>query len=114
MTNKVYLNEIQERLKHSNIDFFEEELVLISNVFDQNKIDSKTCFNFFTLILETRNLLYKFNLHLIYEPFDKLKTNNLVWNSFKITDGFQTKLEVSYNSNYTLMRIEDNLSALFY
>lgn len=114
MKKEDYLNEIKVLLNTEKMDFFEEELQIISDVFYMNGVDVKSCFDFFKLILETRNLLYKYNLHLVYEPFDSSNNDEINWESFKISDGIQTKLEVFYDRNYSLMRIEDNISALYF
>lgn len=114
MEKEVYLSEIKDLLNSEKFDFFEEELQIISDVFYKNGVEIKLCFNFFKLILQTRELLYKYNLHLIYEPFISSNKEEISWQSFKITDGVQIKLEVFYNRNYSLIRIEDNISALFY
>nr|WP_297306641.1 hypothetical protein [uncultured Flavobacterium sp.] len=114
MEKEVYLSELKDLLNAEKFDFFEEELLIISDVFYVNEVEVKLCFNFFKLILETRNLLYKYNLHLVYEPFNSNDTKDKNWQCFKITDGVQTKLEVFYNSNYSFMRIEDNISALYF
>lgn len=114
MEKESYLNEIKCLLNEDKLDFFKEEIQIISDVFYKNGVEVKSCFNFFKLILETRNLLYKYNLHLDYEPFKRLDKVDLNWQSFRISDGTQTKLEVFYNRDYSLMRIEDNISALFY
>ena len=114
MEKEVYLSEIKDLLIAEKFDFFEEELLIISDVFYVNEVEVKLCFNFFKLILETRNLLYKYNLHLVYEPFNSSNNKKINWESFKITDGAQTKLEVFYNSNYSLMRIQDHISALYF
>ena len=114
MEKESYLNEIKCLLNEDKLDFFKEEIQIISDVFHKNGVEVKLCFKFFKLILETRNLLYKYNLHLVYEPFDSSNKEEINWQSFKITDGVQTKLEVFYNRNYSLMRIEDNISALYF
>lgn len=113
MEKENYLREIKVLLNADKLDFFEEELQIISEVFYYNRVDIKLCISFFKLILQTRNLLYKYNLHLVYEPFNSNDTNDINWQSFKITNGSQTKLEVCYDSNYSYMRIEDNISALY-
>lgn len=114
MEKEAYLNEIKILLIDEKLDFLDDELQCISDAFNKNEVEIKLCFNFFKLILETRNLLYKYNLHLDYEPFKMLDKVDLNWQSFRISDGIETKLEVFYNRNYSLMRIEDNISALFY
>ena len=114
MEKEAYLNEIKVLLNMEKLDFFEEELQIISDVFYKNGVEVKLCFNFFKLILETRNLLYKYNLHLDYEPFNSSDKVDLNWQSFGISDGILIKLEVFYDRNYSFMRIEDNISALFY
>lgn len=114
MKKEVYLNEIKKSLELEKFDFFDEELQIISEVFYQNRVDINSCVSFFKLILQTRNLLYKYNLHLVYEPFNSSNKEDLNWQSFKITDGVQTKLEVFYDSNYSFMRIEDNISAMYF
>lgn len=114
MEKESYLNEINFLLSEDKLDFFKEELQIISDVFYKNGVEVKLCFHFFTLILQTRNLLYKYNLHLDYEPFKMLDKVDMNWQSFRISDGILIKLEVFYNRNYSLMRIEDNISALFY
>lgn len=113
MEKESYLNEIKVLLNTEKLDFFEEELQIISDVFYKNEVEVKLCFNFFKLLLQTRELLYRYNLHLFYEPF---RSSNKVdnWQSFRIIDGVDNKLEVFYDSNYSLIRIEDNISALFY
>lgn len=114
MEKEVYFNEVIDLLNPERLDFFEEELQIISDVFYKNGVEVMLCFNFFKMILQTRELLYKYNLHLFYEPFISSDKVELIWQSFKITDGVQTKLEVFYDRNYSLIRIEDNISALFY
>jgi len=114
MEKEVYLNEMKESLTLEKIDFFDEEVQIISAFFLENGVEVKQCFSFFILILQTRNLLYKYNLHLVYDPFNSLNTEKINWESFKITDGVQTKLEVFYDANYSFIRIEDNISALYF
>lgn len=114
MEKEVYLNDIKKSLELEKFDFFDEEMQIISEVFYQNGVDINSCVSFFKLILQTRNLLYKYNLHLIYEPFNSDETKDINWQCFKITDGVQTKLEVFYDSNYSFMRIEDNISAMYF
>ena len=114
MEKETYLKEIEILLSEEKFDFFEEELHVLSDVFYLNKIEVTSCFNFFKLLLQTRNILYKYNLHLVYEPFNFSNKQDLNWKSFKITDGLQTKFEVFYDINYSFMRIEDNISALYF
>lgn len=114
MEKEAHLNEIKILLNSEKFDFFDDELQIISDVFYKNGVEVKLCFSFFKLILQTRELLYKYNLHLVYEPFNSKDTEDINWQSFKITDGVQTKLEVFYSSIYSFMRIEDNISALYF
>lgn len=114
MEKEAYLNEIKILLNSEKLDFLDDELQVITEVFNKNEVEVKLCFNFFKLLLQTRELLYKYNLHLIYEPFITSNKEEFFWQSFKITDGVQTKLEVFYDSNYSFMRIEDNISALYF
>ena len=114
MEKEAYLNEIKILFNSEKLDFLDDELQVITEVFNKNEVEVKLCFNFFKLLLQTRELLYKYNLHLIYEPFITSNKEELFWQSFKITDGVQTKLEVFYDSNYSFMRIEDNISALYF
>lgn len=109
-----YTEQIRYKLITDKIDFFEEDLQIISNYFNSNGVEEMQCFNFFKLILQTKNLLFKYNLHLVYEPFSDLNKDDLNWKNFRISDGIQTKLEVFYDSNYSLMRIEDNITALYF
>ena len=61
MEKEAYLNEIKCLLNEDKLDFFKEEIQIISDVFYMNGVEVTSCFNFFKLLLQTRNILYKYN-----------------------------------------------------
>ena len=81
------------------------ETLCIYTIFTANHIKSSQ-------IIAFKNIGYKYNAHVFYEPFEI--ENSVNWDFFIIKNKKEILLKVYYSSNYTIDRIEDNLTALYY
>jgi hypothetical protein len=88
------------------------ETQYIFDVFEHNLVDKDKLISFYRLLVTARELCYKYNAYLYYEPFEKKTFNN--WEFFIIKNKKEILLQVYYTSNYDIQRIEDNLTALYY
>jgi len=90
----------------------EQETCLLFQIFSQHQIDIRLAVNFYDLLLKTKELCYKYNAFVLYEPFEINDNSN--WEFFVIKNKKEVLLQVYYTSFYDLQQIEDNLSALYF
>ena len=88
------------------------ETLCIYTIFTANHIKSSQIIAFYELYIQAKNIGYKYNAHVFYEPFEI--ENSVNWDFFIIKNKKEILLKVYYSSNYTIDRIEDNLTALYY
>ncbi|UYW00433.1 hypothetical protein K5I29_07645 [Flavobacterium agricola] len=89
-----------------------DETQKIYTIFCNKQVPVSYTVAFYKLLLQTREICYKYNAYVYYEPFEAENENN--WNFFIIKNKKETLLQVYYSSFYDLQRIEDNLSALYF
>lgn len=105
------MNKIDFILEFKN--YTESESALFYSIFNNKNIPFQTICEYYKLFLESVEIGYKYNAHVLYLPFEN---NDELNNSdyFIIKNKKEILLKVYFKSNYDIQRIEDNLTALYY
>ncbi len=91
-----------------------KETGLFYDIFTDQKVDVKTITAYYQLYLDAKEIGYKYNAHVLYLPFENATVDLTETEYFIIRNKKEILLQVYFESNYDIQRIEDNLTALYF
>ena len=90
-----------------------EETGLFFDIFIEKKVAVNTIRSYYQLYLDAKEIGFKYNAHVLYMPFEN--SNDLSeCDYFIIRNKKEILLQVYFDRNYDIQRIEDNLTALYF